>query len=92
MFAAEDFEAGRTTFAIPARVVLCLEVGCITGWFAVMSDPVPVTATRSRTTLSIAVSRLENSVLRWGGKGDGCKGSDDNEELHSVKKNKISIK
>ena len=50
--------------------------------------------------MSIGVSRIEISVLSslgvisWGGKGDGGKGSsDDNEELHSVKKyKKFSIK
>ena len=51
----------------------------------------PVAATRSRATLPIAVSGL--GVISRGGKGDGGKGSSDgNEELHSVKKYKISIK
>ena len=56
-----------------------------------MSGAAPVAATRGRATLSIAVSRVESSVISWGGKGDGGKGSnDDNEELHSVKKIKKS--
>ena len=59
-----------------------------------MGGAAPVAAARGRSTLSIGVSRLEISVLsslgfiRRGGKGDGGKGSsDDNEELHSGKKN-----
>ena len=52
-----------------------------------MSGAAPVAATRGRATLSIAVSRLESSVISWGRKGDGGKGSsDDNEELHSKEK------
>ena len=52
-----------------------------------MSGAAPVAATRGRATLSIAVSRVESSVISWGGKGDGGKGSsDDNEELHSKEK------
>ena len=61
-----------------------------------MSGAAPIAVVRGRSTLSIGVSRLEISVLsslgfiRRGGKGDGGKGSsDDNEELHSEKKNKI---
>ena len=61
-----------------------------------MSGAAPIAVVRGRATLSIGVSRLEISVLsslgfiRRGGKGDGGKGSsDDNEELHSVKKKKI---
>ena len=60
-----------------------------------MSGAAPIAVVRGRPTLSIGVSRLEISVLsslgfiRRGGKGDGGKGSsDDNEELHSVKKKK----
>ena len=94
MLAAEDFVARCTTFAITARVFFGLEVGCIARWCAVMSDSVPVAATRGRSTLSIGVSRFEISVLsslvviRRGGKGNSGKGSsDDNEDLHSVKKN-----
>ena len=59
-----------------------------------MSGAAPIAATRGRATLSIGVRRLEISVLsslgfiRRGGKGNGGKGSsDDNEDLHSVKKN-----
>ena len=59
-----------------------------------MSGAAPIAVVRGRPTLSIGVSRLEISVLsslgfiRRGGKGDGGKGSsDDNEDLHSVKKN-----
>ena len=100
MLAAEDFVARCTTFAITARVFFGLEVGCIARWCAVMSDSVPIAATRGRSTLSIGVSRFEISVLsslvviRRGGKGNGGKGSsDDNEDLHSVKKNnKMSTK
>ena len=61
-----------------------------------MSGAAPIAVVRGRSTLSICVSRLEISVLsslgfiRRGGKGDGGKGSsDDNEDLHSLKKNKI---
>ena len=54
-----------------------------------MSDAAPIAATRGRATLSIGVSSSVFSslgVISWGGKGDGGKGSsDDNEELHSVK-------
>ena len=80
MMAAEDFEAGRTTFAITARVIFCLEVGFVAGWCAKTRVAAPVAATRSGATLPIAVSRLESSVLNgfgvisWGGKGDGGKG------------------
>ena len=53
-----------------------------------MSDAAPIAATRGRATLSIGVSSSVFSslgVISWGGKGDGGKGSsDDNEELHSL--------
>ena len=95
MFAAEDFEAGRTTIAITARVLFCLEVGFIALWYTEMNGAIPVAVIRSWATLPIGVSRLESSVhsslgvVSWGGKGDGGKDSSDgNEELHSVTKNK----
>ena len=97
--AAEDFEAGHTTRAITTRVIFCVEEGFIAGWYAEIRGAGPVAAIRSRATLPIAVSRLESSVLSsrgvfsWGGMRDGGKGSSDNEELHSIKKNnKISVK
>ena len=90
--AAEDFITGRTTSAITASVLFCLVVGFIAGRYAETGGAVPVAATRSGATLSVAVSStVLNSlgVISWSGKGDSGKGSsDDNEELHSVKKNK----
>lgn len=96
MFAAEDFVAADTTFAITARVIFCLEVGFIARWQAEARGAVPVAATRSGATLPIGVSRIENGVLTslgvisWGGKGDASGGqgsSDENEEFHSVTRN-----
>lgn len=93
MFAAEDFIAIDTTCAITAGVMSCLEIGAIAGGCAEIRGAAPVAATRGVTTLPKFVT--EGSVLSslgvisWSGgcKGDGGKGSnDDNEELHSVKK------
>jgi hypothetical protein len=47
MFAAEDFEAGRTTIAITARVLFCLKVRFIAVWCAVTSIAIPVAVIRS---------------------------------------------